>query len=207
MRATVRAASITTRRRTRAGVAVTRTGALAFSVAVAALAGAFFAGPAIADGHSPVAPMDNHVTVVPVDHRDDDNDKPPGCPDEVPIPVPPCGGDPEPTDPEPTEPEPEPTEPDDPEEPTSEPSNVVTKPGGGGNGGGNGNDGDSGSGGSEPQLPVTGAEVGVLAATGAALVGGGAALMVASRRRKAAVASGDEAAVAGDDTADEESKG
>ncbi len=169
MRATVRAAGITSKRRTRTGVVAARVGALTLSLGVAALAGAFFAGPVSAETNGAA--------------------EDPPCP----LPAPLCASpDPTPSDTG----EPEPTDTGEPS-PTSKPSNVVTRPGGGGgNGGGGGsNNGGSNSGGSNtggsnsgPSLPTTGAEAGLIAGTGAALVGGGAALMLVARRRKAAAA-------------------
>jgi LPXTG-motif cell wall-anchored protein len=190
MRATVRAAGIT-KRKTRTGVAVTRLGALALGLGLTMLAGAFFTGPALAQQGTQVP------RGVVMDHED-------GHDGEVP---PPCGEPPLPSCNTETPPPPDPTDTGEPpvdppvdpptNEPTAKPSNVKTKPpsdGGGGGGGGNngGNQGGGGNGGSVdtdgPQLPATGAEAGLLAGLGAALVGGGAALVVLARRRRAALA-------------------
>jgi len=185
MRALVRAAGITSKHRTRTGVVATKVGALAFGVGLTMLAGAFFAGPALAQqGALPQG--------VVMDHGDDHSDDPPAC---GPMPLPPCDDDPTPPPPTtPTDPTDPPVDPPTDTPPTAKPSNEKPKPpadGGNGGGGGDqgGNSGGGGGGTNEgPQLPATGAEAGLLAGLGAALVGGGAALVVLARRRRAALA-------------------
>jgi LPXTG-motif cell wall-anchored protein len=186
MRGSVRAAGITSKRRTRTGVVATKVGALAFGLGLTMLAGAFFAGPALAQ-QGAQAPRG-----VVMDHEDGHGDEPPPCGD---LPLPPC--DDESPTPIPTDTGEPPVDPPTTQPPVT-PSNVKTKPpadggnGGGGNGGGGDQGGNSGGGGSYdndgPQLPATGAEAGLLAGMGAALVGGGVALVVLARRRRAALA-------------------
>ncbi len=182
MRASVRAAGVTSKHRTRTGVVATKIGALAFGVGLTVLAGAFFAGPALAQqGAAPQG--------VVMDHEDGHSDEPPAC---GPLPLPPC--DDESPTPIPTDTGTPPVDPPTDTPPTAKPSNVKTKPpADGGNGGGGDQGGNSGGGGGGvnndgPQLPATGAEAGLLAGLGAALVGGGAALVVLARRRRAALA-------------------
>lgn len=186
MRALVRAAGITSTHRTRTGVVATKVGALAFGVGLTMLAGAFFAGPALAQ-QGALAPQG-----VVMDHEDGHGEEPPPCGE---LPLPPCDGE-SPT-PIPTDTGEPPVDPPTDTPPTAKPSNVKTKPpADGGNGGSGGNQGgNSGGGGGGvnndgPQLPATGAEAGLLAGLGAALVGGGAALVVLARRRRAALATG-----------------
>jgi LPXTG-motif cell wall-anchored protein len=180
MRALVRAAGITNKHKTKVGT-------LALGVGLTMLAGAFFAGPALAQQGS-LAPQG-----VVMDHEDGHGEEPPACGD---LPLPPCDGE-TPTPPVPTDTGEPPVDPPTDTPPTAKPSNVKTKPpadgGGGGNGGGGNQGGNNGGGGGGvnndgPQLPATGAEAGLLAGLGAALVGGGAALVVLARRRRAALA-------------------
>ncbi|MQA26443.1 MAG: LPXTG cell wall anchor domain-containing protein [Micromonosporaceae bacterium] len=215
MRATVRAAGIAGKRKTRTGIVATRVGALALATGVVALSGAFFAGPAAAGdegsavqlellGQPAQLPAEDPESEDPGAQDEGDDGTPPVDCDQVPAP-PFC--DEEPTDPPPSD------DPTDPPEPTGDPtktktpkpSNVVTRPGNPGNGGGNGagNQGGGNSGGGG-ELPKTGLEVGLLAGTGAALIGGGATLVLMARRRKAAAFAGEAEVSEGVEKSDDE---